>query len=759
MESMRARDPRTVSFLCVLAAAFALVVTMSGCASGPRESARAEAVPPTAVENAGATAPVSIPDDAITELLLAREQAREGLLEEADASYARLLERLATLAEGDSAMRERIASIEAERERVVELLDARQAEAEEVIAGDEALDILEGPEPEFHPGQGVEEAAVSVEPDWPVVKNERVLAWIEAYTGRLSGFFAASLERSGKWEARFREIFAQEGVPQDLVYLAHTESGFKTSAYSRAHARGVFQFISGTAKRYGMRIDTWVDERADPEISARASASYLRDLYEEFGCWSLALASYNGGEGRVRRAIARSGGERDFWQLTKTSKHFRRETRNYVPAIMAATLIAKDPAAFGFGHVQKSQPTLFETVVVPTATDIEVVARVSKTDVATLRELNPALRRGRTPPGEAWTLRVPVGASAGFAEELAKIPENERIVRMTHVVRRGETLSVIARRYGTSVSAIQGANRMGRRTMLHPGQELEIPRGPGGWVEDRGSRASEDVVAGATKHRVRRGETLSVIARRYGVTIRDLQAWNGMGSSTSIVAGSTLRVVPHGESGTPQDRESRAIQVVASGESYTVRRGDSAWAIANAHGVKLEDLLALNGLTKRSKLQVGQRLAIPGGGTTTPVADARETAPQPASDAAESRSTERVKVASGATTHVVRRGDTAWSISQKHGVDLDALLAANGLTRRSKLRIGQALVLPQHDALGAASASHGLANGNTRSYVVRRGDTLARIAELHGTTVDNLCRINSLRPTSTIYPGDRLAIP
>ncbi|NJN64373.1 MAG: lytic transglycosylase domain-containing protein, partial [Acidobacteria bacterium] len=274
-----------------------------------------------------------------------------------------------------------------------EVLDAREVDTAEMVAVDEAEQILEGPEPQFHPGQGVEEAAGSIEPDWPVVTNERVLAWVEAYTGRLSEFMAGSIARSGKWEARFREIFAEEGVPQDLIYLAHTESGFKTSAYSRAHARGVFQFISGTARRYGMRIDTWVDERADPEISARASASYLRDLYDEFGCWSLALASYNGGEGRVRRAI-KATGERDFWKLASSSRHFRRETRNYVPAIMAATLIAKNPASFGFGGVQKLPPAEFDLVTIPDPADLEVIARVAKTDVATLRELNPALRRG-----------------------------------------------------------------------------------------------------------------------------------------------------------------------------------------------------------------------------------------------------------------------------------------------------------------------------------------------------------------------------
>jgi membrane-bound lytic murein transglycosylase D len=764
----------------------AAVVAYGGCATtGVQRSD--DAPDDERVTAASPAPPTPIPDEVVAEVLFAREKARQGLVADAETAYDRALGILRPLAERDPRLSSRVEEIEAERDRIVADVEARLAEAGETPARDEAEAILIGPEPELDPEalEVVEEAAASVTPDWPVVRNERVLAWIEAYTGNLRPFIERSIARSGRYEERFKEIFAEEGVPQDLIYLAHTESGFKYTAYSRAHAKGIFQFIAPTGRRYGMRIDWWIDERSDPEIAARASASYLRDLYEEFQSWELALAAYNGGEGRVRRSIRHAGTD-DFWELIRR-RYFRRETRNYVPAIMAATLIAKNPDHFGFGHVVKQKPVGFEVVTVPTPTDVEVIAKSANASVEEIRDLNPALRRMQTPPNEKnYPVRVPLGSAENFDRRLAQVPLDQRITKTQHLVRRGDTLSGIARRYGTSVRAIQSANRMGRRTLLRVGQVLVVPRGPGAPSTSQPMQRASDGT-----YKVRRGDSLMKIARRFGVTVSQLQSWNRLGRSTRIYAGQRLRIGSGGSAPSPREKAPTASTYVvrrgdtlweiardhrvslsslmrhnglsrrstlrpgqriaipgrpgssassrasagaesASGGTYVVRRGDNPWTIARRHGVSLRALLAANGLSSRSTLQPGQRLVIPGG-----TGAARETS-------------RRSSAASSGKVHVVRRGENPWTISRRHGVSLGALLSANGLSSRSTLQPGQRLVIP-----GAGASAE---VPQPKHHVVRRGETLSRIASRYGMSVGELCRINQISPSHTIYPGDRIAL-
>ena len=280
------------------------------------------------------------------------------------------------------------------------------------------------------------------------------------------------MRRSGKYMERFREIFAEEGVPKDLVHMAHVESGFKTSAYSRAHAKGIFQFISGTARNYGLRVDYWADERSDPEKSARAAAQYMKRLYDEFEDWNLSVAAYNAGEGKVRSAIRRSG-SRDFWKLAKT-RYLRRETKNHVPAVLAATLIYKDPERYGI-HVEPDPPLEYDSIVVNGAADFKVLARCAGTDAETIRGLNPGLRRNQTPPDGQMVVHVPLGSGQQTRVALEGVPASERVLYARYPIKRGDTLSTIARKHGVSVGAIQATNGMGRRTLIRENRVLLIP--------------------------------------------------------------------------------------------------------------------------------------------------------------------------------------------------------------------------------------------------------------------------------------------
>jgi membrane-bound lytic murein transglycosylase D len=683
-------------------------------------------------------------------IVRAREEARVGLLDAAERSWDEAIALLEPLAESDPALGQAIAEISSERDRL--LLAAVRGEEALGPAPDPlesaATEALTGPEPELDPSHvdEVQDAAQEVEPDYPVVVNDRVLAWLEVYRrdGKLGDWFARSLARSGRYEDRFREIFAEEGIPRDLIYMAHVESAFKTSAYSHAHARGIFQFIAATGRRYGLRIDWWIDERGDPEKSCRAAANYLRDLYDEFGDWYLALAAYNTGSGRVRSAIRRSGGSRDFWVHARRRLLYR-ETRNYVPAILAATLISKNPAKFGFGDVEREEPVPYEVVSVPDQADIEVLAKAAGTKPGVLREFNPALRRGQTPPNyPGYPLKVPQGRAGGFAEKLAEIPKDKWIVKQLHRVRRGDTLFDLARRYGTSVRAIQASNGMGRRTMLSIGQVLEVPRGPGG------AGAWAPPTSGGT-YRVRRGDTLGRIARWYGVSVSNLQRWNDLGRSTRIYPGQRLKV---GASGSASSSGRRAD---VSGATYRVRRGDNAWKIARRYGLSLNALLRANGLGRHSVLRPGQKLVLPGVST--------------ASSSSSSRSSSSSASGSSGATYRVRRGDNPWTISRRHGVGLNELLQANGLHRGSMLKPGQELVIPGRGGSGSTSGSRasappaepqaasatGSSEGST--YRVRRGDNPWSIARRHGVPLDALLGANGLHRGSMLKPGQELVIP
>jgi membrane-bound lytic murein transglycosylase D len=391
------------------------------------------------------------------------------------------------------------------------------------------------PEPEPVPEQRVAEvqaAARSAHFDLPIVVNPEVTSLIDFYTGRYRERFIAALQRGGPYLPYIREQLRQANLPQDLAYLPLVESAFNTHARSRAKAQGMWQFMAGTAKLYGLRCDGLVDERNDPYLATQAAVRHLSDLYGMFGSWELALAAYNSGAGKVQYAVRRAKGNTDFWTVRR---YLRRETRNYVPALWAVVVATKNPDAYGLPTIEES-PVCIERVPVEGALDLDVLAERGRLDADELAELNPALTHRLTSATGTYQLAVPCGREQQVAEVIASIPPDERVRRFLHVVRAGDTLGAIARRYGSSVNAIMSANGIRNPRTLRIGQTLVVPRGPYDQATRAASRrsATGEKVAATTPARyvVRPGDTLYGIARRFGTSTEELQRRNGLQDST-----------------------------------------------------------------------------------------------------------------------------------------------------------------------------------------------------------------------------------
>lgn len=376
--------------------------------------------------------------------------------------------------------------------------------------------------------------------DLPMEVNERVVFWKEHFQGRDAEHFEVYLTRMGRYEDFIRSQLRGRGMPEDLVYLALVESGFSPRAYSRAHAVGIWQFIAGTATRYDLEVSTFVDERRDPIKATEAALEHLEELYDRFGSWYLAAAAYNGGANRIERVLRqRAGGQRGddaiFWRI---APFLPRETREYVPKILAAAILAKDPERYGFTDVVPEEPESFETVTIPDATDLAVIAEAAGVPQEDVEALNPQFLRGYTPPGREAQVRVPKGSATTFAVAYERIAPEDRVRFVEHFVGRGETLSHIARRYGASLAELQGANNLRNPHRLAVSQRLVIPRRASEQSAALGDNGGAD---GIVVYRVLRGDTLWSIARQHGVTAGQLQQWNNLSGNT-IHPGDEVRV-------------------------------------------------------------------------------------------------------------------------------------------------------------------------------------------------------------------------
>ena len=379
----------------------------------------------------------------------------------------------------------------------------------------------------------------STHSDLPLVMTDQVAGFINYYSNRGRGTLERALARSGRYEDMIRRTLQQEGVPQELIYLAQAESGFHPLAVSRAGARGMWQFMGSRAKGYGLERSWWVDERQDPEKATRAAAHHLKDLYNQFGDWYLAMAAYNSGPGRVQSAVKRTG-YADFWELYRRNV-LPKETRNYVPIIVAVTIMAKNPAQYGLDSVVKEKPVPYDTVKINYPIDLRLAAECVDVTAEDLLDLNPSLLRLTTPKfsdkdGE-FDLHLPAGTANKFQTAVAAIPADKRVWWRYHKVQGGETLASIARTYHTTPKSIAEANNLDggpsggpsddpKNASLSPETRLIIPIAPGKQIDT-------STYAHATTHyKIRKGDTVESVAENFGVSARMLRVWNHLKGSS-----------------------------------------------------------------------------------------------------------------------------------------------------------------------------------------------------------------------------------
>jgi membrane-bound lytic murein transglycosylase D len=400
--------------------------------------------------------------------------------------------------------------------------------------------------------------------DIPIPLNQRVLSYITLFQGRLHDFIQEGMTRGAKYLPMIQHVFRAEGLPLDLAYIPLIESAFKPNALSRAKAKGVWQFMSGTGRENGLRLDWYIDERSDPEKATVAAAKYLSTLAEMFdGDWHLALASYNGGPGRVQRAVKR-GRQTDFWKLAAAkTRYLPRETREFVPMILAAIVVAKNPQQYGFELDTDDDSFEYDAVTLSSPVDLRRVAEWSGTTIDEIQALNPELRRWTTPVRDtAYELKVPTGSADVVLARLAESAPADLATLNYYTVKRGETVTTIARKLKVNRTDLAEANYLRTTARLSVGQQLMVPRETTVLMAARTDRpvpvaesrtlAADAVVpavmpaSGNTElvksyYRVKKGDTLAAIARTFNTTVAALKRWNNI-PRTTIRAGERLTI-------------------------------------------------------------------------------------------------------------------------------------------------------------------------------------------------------------------------
>ena len=440
--------------------------------------------------------------------------------------------------------------------------------------------------------------------DLPLMMTDQVAGYIAYFSGHGRGVFERAYARSGRYREMMLPVLKQEGVPQDLIYLALAESGFHPHAVSRAGARGIWQFMAGRGLGYGLHHNMYVDDRQDPDKSTRAAARHLKDLYNQFGDWYLAMAAYNSGPGTVQAAVKRTG-YADFWELYNRNV-LPRETKNYVPIILAATLMAKNPSQYGLDSVAMEKPDDYDTVTIDYPVDLRLVADCVGTTAAELQDLNPSLLRLSTPRTGPFQLHIPAATKDQFETAIAAIPPDKRLSWRYPTVHAGESIMTLARTYHTTAKQIEEANHLDGPT-IETDAKLIIPVAPGKHADDGVAYARR-----ITRYKVHKGDTVESVAENFGISAQQLRRWNGLrgnslagrrmlalhlpvspsSHSEEVAASSTKkRTTPKTETATTKPPATKSAEVehlsVARNENavvrHKVRSGETLYSIATLY--------------------------------------------------------------------------------------------------------------------------------------------------------------------------------
>ncbi|MEA2030071.1 MAG: LysM peptidoglycan-binding domain-containing protein [candidate division Zixibacteria bacterium] len=498
--------------------------------------------------------------------------------------------------------------------------------------------------------------------DLPIVMNDRVKKSIVYYQTIAREAFTKFLVRSKKYKPMMQEIISQYNLPKDLVYLSMVESGYNPRAYSWARASGLWQFISSTGRLYDLNRSWWYDERRDPVKSTHAACQFLKDLYEEFGSWDLAMAAYNGGPGRMRKTIRRQK-TKDFWEM-----RLHRQTMDYIPLIMAATIITKEPEKYGFNNIDFEDEVVWDEIEIDKCLELSVIAKTVGCTTAEIKNLNPELLRHYTPPNtKHYKLKIPKGTRSKFLAEYSSLPSPKETSWVRHKIRRGETVSTIAARYGVSQYAILESNNLSRRSTIYAGKKLIVPvpldKSP------RSYRSKHEYKANNSIYSVRSGDTMWDIAKAFGTTVSALRRNNYVEHGSRIYVGQKLKI--------PSDAKYFAIKNVKSSTSggyaksdgnkksksgkYKVRYGDTLWDIARKYGITTSKIRQLNGIGRSSRIYPGQVLTV-----------SMDNAPN-------------------YVIHRVRLGETLSLIARKYHTTMNNIIKVNRINNPDFLRVGEKL--------------------------------------------------------------------
>lgn len=610
--------------------------------------------------------------------------------------------------------------------------------------------------------------------DIPVAMNGDVKRWVGLFQGRFKPNFDRWIGRLGMYGPTVSRILKEEGVPQDLIYLAMIESGFNLNATSVAACVGPWQFSRGTGRMYGLNNDFFMDDRRDLVEATRAAARHLKDLYQTYGDWYLSFAAYNAGPGTVNRAI-RGTGSNDYWTHAR-SRYLRQETKDYVPKILAALHIVKNYPQFGYTVHSFAAPMKYDRVTVPDATDVATLAKSAGTSVEVIQELNPKLTSGITRPGHETGVFLPLGTKELFQRRYASIPEDERVSGLYHKVGRRENLNTIAKHYGVNKTRIAKMNNISPNQAVSPGQVLRVPADKKSLLALASRAASGSGRGSWATHRVRRGETLASVAARYRTNVRNLASWNRMGAKTRLRIGQRLKVyqAPRENGGmgsffasTPNFQSAAHV----SGVTHIITQdqhtpADLAMTKQEASEI-LPKMTAVSDDAQITELDADRPSVI------RTIDDVTSPAEEMNKQMAAALSPKPVHPA---PVYTVKRGDTLGKIAALYHVPLSQIKQMNGL-KSDALRVNQKLIvkkgaaasLPRYVTMAptktpsivkSASAAPVVNKRRANATIVhqtRSGDTLWKISKRYGVKITDIKRWNQLRG-DTLKPNQKIKI-